>query len=213
VPISPVSPLADARVFALTGRTGSACEHLAQALKQTGRATLVGGVTGGAGHYGGERVFGAGRFQVFLPVGNSYAPGAESWEGVGVVPDRAVPVEEALSAVLREIGAPPEAAAAVPPLEQPGVLRVEGAPPNRRYGLMIAPPQGGEQFITIEDTAENSIARAAGLRPGDRIVAVNGRPISQMQAADFGSAMRASPMIMVVERNGQRLTFEMSLDG
>jgi hypothetical protein len=119
VPTTPVSPLADARVFVLTGRTGSACEHLSQALRETGRATLVGTRTGGAGHYGGERSFGGGRFQIFLPVGNSYAPGAQSWESVGVQPHRGVAIDEALNEVLREIGTPLEAAANVPPIEVP----------------------------------------------------------------------------------------------
>lgn len=119
LPTSPVSPLSNARVYLLTGRTGSACEHLSQALRETGRATLVGTPTGGAGHYGGERAFGAGRFQIFLPVGNSYAPGAQSWEGVGVQPHRNVPAEDALNEVLREIGVPLSAAANVPPVETP----------------------------------------------------------------------------------------------
>ena len=116
VPTSPVNSLSDARVYLLTGRTGSACEHLSQALRETGRATLVGTPTGGAGHYGGDRVFGNGRFQIFLPVGNSYAPGAQSWETVGVQPHRNVAMDEALSDVLREINVPPSAAANVPPL-------------------------------------------------------------------------------------------------
>jgi hypothetical protein len=118
-PTDPLSPLSDARVFVLTGRTGSTCEHLAQALRETGRATLVGTNTDGAGHYGGERTFGGDRFQIFLPVGNSYAPGAQSWEGVGVAPHRSVPADEALNDVLREIGVPAEAAASVPPIEIP----------------------------------------------------------------------------------------------
>lgn len=118
-PTSPVNALSDARVFLLTGRTGSACEHLAQALRETGRATLVGTRTGGAGHFGGHRRFGNGRFQVFLPVGVSYAPGAQSWEGVGVQPHLDVPPDDALIAVLEEIGAPASAAAMAPPLPTP----------------------------------------------------------------------------------------------
>jgi hypothetical protein len=112
-PTSPVSALANARVFVLTGRTASACEHLAQALRESGRATLVGSNTRGAGHYGGERRFGGGRFEMFLPIGNSYAPGAESWETVGVAPHRQVDPAEALNVVLRELGIAESAAAAV----------------------------------------------------------------------------------------------------
>lgn len=119
MPTSPVHALSNARVFVLTGRTGSACEHLAQALRETGRATLVGTRTDGAGHFGSQRRFGDERFQIFLPVGVSYAPGAQSWEGVGVQPHRHVSAEEALNQVLREIGAPADAAARVPPFPAP----------------------------------------------------------------------------------------------
>jgi len=210
-PTSPVSSLSDARVYVLTGHTGSACEHLAQALRETGRATLVGTPTGGAGHYGGERAFGQGRFAVFLPVGNSYAPGAQSWEGVGVQPHRNVREEDALNDVLREIGVPVSAAAAVTP---PGPPRrvVEGAPANRRYGLMMPPPQGGESYIIVDNTAVGSIARASGVRPGDRIMRVNGRAVSELQPDDFGAAMRGSPISLDIERSGQRVTIQMSLD-
>lgn len=120
-PTSPVSALADAQVFVLTGRTGSACEHLSQALRETGRATLIGSNTGGAGHYGGGRNFGDGRFEMFLPVGNSYAPGAESWEGVGVAPHVRVASEEALNEALRRLNAPLSAATNVAPLPQRAV--------------------------------------------------------------------------------------------
>ena len=121
-PTSPVSDLADAQVFVLTGRTGSACEHLSQALRETGRATLIGSNTGGAGHYGGQATFGDGRFSMFLPVGNSYAPGAESWEGVGVAPHVRVAPEEALNEALRRLNVPESAARAVR-------TSADGAPP------------------------------------------------------------------------------------
>lgn len=211
-PTSPVSPLSDAQVFVLTGSTGSACEHLSQALRETGRATLVGTPTGGAGHYGGERRFGGDRFQIFLPVGNSYAPGAQSWEGVGVQPHRNVPAEDALNQVLREINVPLSAAADVPPFAAPVRRVVENAPTTRRYGVMMAPPRGGEQFIVVDDIAEGSIARAADLRAGDRIVAVNGRAVAQMSAEQVGAAMRASPITLTIERGEQRLDLRMSLD-
>jgi C-terminal processing protease CtpA/Prc len=213
VPTSPVNSLSDARVFVLTGRTGSACEHLSQALRETGRATLVGTPTGGAGHYGGERSFGNGRFQIFLPVGNSYAPGAQSWESVGVQPHRDVAIDEALNEVLREINVPVSAAAAVPALQPMPRRVVEAAPSStRRYGIMMLPPQVGEAYVLVEDTAENSIARAAGVRASDRIVAINGTAVAQMSAEQFGAAMRTSPMTLTLERGSERVELRMSLD-
>ena len=211
-PTSPVSPLADARVFLLTGRTGSACEHLSQALRETGRATLVGTSTGGAGHYGGMRRFGDGRFEIFLPVGNSYAPGAQSWEGVGVQPHRAVAEEEALNEVLREINVPLSAAANVAPFAAPVRRVVQGEPGRRAYGIGVLPPRGGESSIRVEEVAPGMVAAESGIRAGDRIVSINGVAISDMAPADFPAMMRSSPMTMVVERDGERLTFEMSRD-
>lgn len=209
-PASPVSSLSDARVFVLTGRTGSACEHLSQALRETGRAILIGSNTGGAGHYGGARVFGGGRFEMFLPVGNSYAPGAESWEGVGVAPHIRVEPDQALAAALREIGAPVSLAEAVPPLAGP--MRVDAAPPTRRYGIAMTPLQGGESFITVAEVIAGNAAAETGLRAGDRIVAVNGRAVADITPADFDAAMRASPLTLEIERGGARLIIAMSLE-
>ncbi|MBS0658612.1 MAG: S41 family peptidase [Verrucomicrobia bacterium] len=93
-------------VFYLTSkRTGSAAEHLALAFKRTGRATLIGETTGGAGHYGGVTRLGE-RFAVFIPIGRTYYVDTNrGWEGTGVVPDVAVPAEQALEEALRRAGA------------------------------------------------------------------------------------------------------------
>lgn len=88
-------------VFYLTsGRTASAAEHLALAFKHTGRATLIGETTRGAGHYGGVGPVG-GRFAAFIPVGRTYDPTTgQGWEAVGVAPDVAVPADKALDEAL-----------------------------------------------------------------------------------------------------------------
>ena len=52
-------------------RTGSAAEHFALSLKRTGRATLIGEPTAGAGHYGGVRPIGHG-YAAFIPFGPMY---------------------------------------------------------------------------------------------------------------------------------------------
>lgn len=197
-PTSPVSSLSDARVFVLTGRTGSACEHLSQALRETGRATLIGSNTGGAGHFGAGRVFGDGRFEMFLPVGQSYAPGAQSWEGVGVAPHIRVEPANALSAALREAGLDAELAEAV-------------QPPARMYGIATAPPQAGAAFLTIDQVIPGYAAESSGLRRGDRIVAVNGRPVRELSDDQLGAAMRGERLNLDIERQGQRMSFSLSL--
>jgi hypothetical protein len=104
--------LQDAQVYYLTSKlTGSAAEHLALALKRTGRGKLVGETTGGAGHYGGMNPIGE-RFAAFIPVGRTYDPDTnKGWEAVGVTPDVAVPATEALERALQMAGVD---AAAIP---------------------------------------------------------------------------------------------------
>lgn len=97
--------LRDAQLYYLTSsRTASAGEHLALALKRTGRATLVGETTAGAGHYG--RPLPVGRFSVFVPFGRTYDPDAGTgWEGTGVAPDVPASVDRALDVALSLAGA------------------------------------------------------------------------------------------------------------
>lgn len=101
-----VTPLRQAKVFYLTSsRTASAAEHLALALKRTGRATLIGETTRGAGHYGSLAQLGSG-FTAFVPVGRTFDPDTgRGWEGTGVAPDVAVPADRALEEALRRAGA------------------------------------------------------------------------------------------------------------
>lgn len=94
-------------VYLLTSRgTASAAEHLALALKVSGRATLVGDATRGAGHYGDEVEL-VGGFSMFIPYGDTVDPKTgKGWEAEGVMPDIAVPAKEALDYVLDKLGAP-----------------------------------------------------------------------------------------------------------
>lgn len=96
---------AKTQVILLTShRTASAAEHLALALKRTGRATLVGEVTYGAGNFGGE-VDLPGGFTAFVPVGRTFDPDTgKGWEGTGVAPDVAVPADAALDKALELAG-------------------------------------------------------------------------------------------------------------
>jgi hypothetical protein len=91
-----------AQVFYLTSsRTFSAAEHLAFALKRTGRAVLIGERTGGGNHFGRWELLGDG-LAAFIPIGRTLDPvtGAD-WEGVGVTPDVAVPASRALDEAVR----------------------------------------------------------------------------------------------------------------
>jgi hypothetical protein len=107
VPRTGGARMAGTPVYVLTSRrTASAAEHLALAMKISGRATLVGDTTRGAGHYGDEVELADG-FSMFIPYGDTVDPKTgKGWEGGGVTPDVAVPAKDALDYVLEKLGAP-----------------------------------------------------------------------------------------------------------
>jgi C-terminal processing protease CtpA/Prc len=84
-------------VYVLTSRqTFSGAEEFSYNLKALKRATLVGETTGGGAHPGGVRRVHE-LFTVFVPTGRAINPVTRTnWEGTGVVPDVAVPADEAL---------------------------------------------------------------------------------------------------------------------
>jgi hypothetical protein len=108
IPAASPTGLRDAEIFLLTSeRTASAAEHLSLSLKRTGRATLIGETTYGAGHYGGMVPLGAG-YAAFIPVGRTFDPETDQgWEGTGVTPHVAVPAERALIEALTRSGVAP----------------------------------------------------------------------------------------------------------
>lgn len=110
-----VEPQADgafqrARVYLLTSRrSASAAEHLALALKRTGRAVLIGETTYGAGNFGEMAPLDRGfAYAAFVPSGRTFDPDTGiGWEGTGIAPDIAVPAGDALAEALRLAGANP----------------------------------------------------------------------------------------------------------
>jgi hypothetical protein len=90
-------------VYVLTAqRTFSAPESLAYELQQTGRARIVGEVTGGGAHSGAWFPV-VDRFAIFIPLSRYVsATSGGDWEGVGVVPDVPCAASEALECARRE---------------------------------------------------------------------------------------------------------------
>jgi hypothetical protein len=91
----------DAALYILTsGGTGSAAEEFTFDMQNLKRATIVGEITGGAGHTVANAIFDFDGFRVGmrLPFGRAYDPRTkEGWEGRGVIPDIAVPAAQALT--------------------------------------------------------------------------------------------------------------------
>ena len=96
------------KVYLLTSSdTFSGCEDFAYALKNIGRATLIGETTGGGAHAGSPQRLSA-HFMMFVPSGRPINPVTHTdWEGVGVAPDIKTPAKNALAvahvAALKEL--------------------------------------------------------------------------------------------------------------
>lgn len=85
------------KLYLLTSAdTFSGGEDFAYALKNNGRATLVGETTGGGANAGGPSRLSA-HFMMFVPSGRPISPVTHSnWEGIGVTPDIQVDADDAL---------------------------------------------------------------------------------------------------------------------
>lgn len=206
---------ADVPVFLLTNMTASACEHLALALKVTDRATLIGNTTRGAGHFGDPRTFADGSLEVFVPVGRTYDPATgKDWERTGIEPDVAVPADQALQAALTDLGVDPDLAAGLSPQgrSSPAVAVRDVNSGRKGYGLGIMPPRGGETFIEVMMVRENGVAAAAGIKQGDRIVAINGTSLADLDRAALIKALRSPQLALQVLRSGEKFEFQLELE-
>ncbi|MDQ3125933.1 MAG: S41 family peptidase [Pseudomonadota bacterium] len=92
------NPRLEVPVYVLiSGRTGSAGEAFPYTLQGARRATIVGEASGGAANPGGMVPVGGG-FAVFVSQGSPRNPNTgRNWEGTGVIPDVAVPWDQALT--------------------------------------------------------------------------------------------------------------------
>lgn len=89
-------------LYVLTGpRTFSGGEEFSYDMQQLKRATLIGATTSGGANPGGIRML-TPYFGAFIPNGRAINPITKtSWEGTGVVPEVAVPVDDALATAHR----------------------------------------------------------------------------------------------------------------
>lgn len=94
------------KIFVLVSElTRSAAEHFAFALKATGRGTVIGIPTAGAGNFAFGPVPVGQRFTAFIPLGRSIDPRTgKGWEGIGVQPDVLASPEGALVEALARVG-------------------------------------------------------------------------------------------------------------
>lgn len=99
LPHVPGRRMSNIPLFVLTsGNTFSGAEEFAYNMKNLKRATILGEVTGGGAHPGGDVPVND-LFNMFIPVGRAINPISKTnWEGTGVEPDIALPAKDALTA-------------------------------------------------------------------------------------------------------------------
>jgi hypothetical protein len=104
---TPVSYLGK-HVYVLTSpRTFSGGEEFAYDMQAFKLGTLVGATTGGGANPGGVMPIGS-QLAIFMPNGRPINPVTKTnWEGIGVIPDIATPVEDALKVALERLGQKP----------------------------------------------------------------------------------------------------------
>lgn len=99
--IPPEKRMANTPIYILTSNhTFSAAEEFANNMKELGRATIVGEVTGGGANPGSVSSL-SNDLEIFIPNGQASNPiSGTNWEGVGVIPHQMTSADEALKMTL-----------------------------------------------------------------------------------------------------------------
>jgi hypothetical protein len=101
--------------------------------------------------------------------------------------------------------------------EQPQQASRSGSPARRvvrrggkmSYGIRL-PGLGGD-VLDVMGVDAGLAAAEGGLLGGDRIVAMNGRPVESLTKEERIAALRGSPLVLSVERDGNELELTLSL--
>jgi regulator of sigma E protease len=75
-----------------------------------------------------------------------------------------------------------------------------------RLGFALTADNDSAVTATVDEVLADTPAEAAGMRAGDRIVAINGRPVTAETIAPTIRASDGRPLTVTVERNGREVT-------
>lgn len=67
--------------------------------------------------------------------------------------------------------------------------------------------------LPVENVAPGSPAQAAGVRPGDEIVRLNGHTVADMSTAQLGEAMLSRPLVIALIRDGEPVEIKIEAKG
>jgi regulator of sigma E protease len=75
-----------------------------------------------------------------------------------------------------------------------------------RLGFALSAGNDSTVTATVDEVLADTPAEAAGMRPGDRILSIDGRPVTPETIAPTIRASEGSPLTVTVERNGRQVT-------
>ncbi|HYH78492.1 MAG TPA: S41 family peptidase [Longimicrobium sp.] len=188
----------DIPVYVLTsGRTASAAEAFAFTLQSAGRAKTVGTATSGAG-YNNMTFPLTDRTAISISIGAAfYPPTGKRWEGTGVLPDIAVPAEQALATARAEV------------LKTLAALEAD---PRRKQELAWAAEVAQAELRPVAVPAA-ALARYAGTY-GNRVVTTDGtRLVYQRRADRPGDALTAVSETVFAPTPESRIEFVRDAQG
>ena len=90
-----------------------------------------------------------------------------------------------------------------------GAVRM--ASKGRGYGMGFRGLNG--DVLPVIGTDAAGAAAKGGLLAGDTIVAMNGTPVKDLDNAERMAALRGSPLVLLVNRDGEELELTLSLEG
>jgi predicted aspartyl protease len=87
------------------------------------------------------------------------------------------------------------------------VIRMGG---SKSYGIMLSGLSG--DVLEVRGVEEGLAAAEAGLKSGDRIIAINGRLVKSLSNDERIGLLRGSPLVLKVDRAGSVIEITLSLD-
>lgn len=88
----------------------------------------------------------------------------------------------------------------------PSLAAARSDPDRPRYGFSV---QAEDDDWSIADVVDGSPAAKAGLKAGDRILSIGGKAPREIGEGQLGELLRATPLELMVERDGKKLTLRM----
>jgi len=81
---------------------------------------------------------------------------------------------------------------------------------GKRYGIRLGGLSG--DVLDVLGADAGLPADAAGVRAGDRIVAMNGRPVASLSEQERIASLRGSPLLLLIERGTETVELKLTLD-